>query len=92
MVVTAAHWVSTHASSDPSLPSLWVLQVRGGAFWSHSEQPVLVLAFHSWAQREDLKELALHVLLNRDRQQEGRVWLVSLHLLPCSAVCRQQSE
>lgn len=32
VVVTEARWISTHATSGPSLPSSWALQIRGRPF------------------------------------------------------------
>lgn len=37
VMVTEAHWISTCATSGPSLPSSWALRMRGRDFLRHSE-------------------------------------------------------
>lgn len=93
LVVTEAQGISTHAASDPSLPSFWAVQRRERAFLPPSEKPVLDLAFQSWGRvRIRIRKSWPYTFFRTRTGSKGPVCMASPHLLPHLAVCHGQSD
>lgn len=93
LVVTEAQGISTHAASDPSLPSFWAVQRREGAFLPPPEKPVLDLAFQSWGRvRIRIRKSWPYTFFRTRTGSKGPVCMASPHLLPHLAVCHGQSD